>query len=146
MPSESPDPSSLAGRLAQLAAYFPTESVRTGERTVSTRLPVRAALLGATGALRIGAIAYAVDVATGQSMGMAALESDRWVVTTDMDIAVLRPPSDGFVQVDAEVVRAGETTVVSTFALRDGRGDVVGGGTATGRPFPFTFDRALLGM
>ncbi len=143
MPSELP----AAVKLAQLAAYLPTESVRTAEHTISTRMPLRPALLGATGALRVGAIAYAVDVATGQAMGQAALTSDRWVVTTDMDIKVLRPLTAGQLRVDAEVVRAGETTIVSTFALCDDvSGEVVGGGTATGRPFPFTFERSLLEM
>jgi uncharacterized protein (TIGR00369 family) len=136
----------MAKNLARLAAYFPTESTRTGELTVSTRLAVRDALLSETRALRMGAVAYAVDVATGQAMGMAALAGDRWVVTTDMDIRLIRPVDSGELRVDAEVVRAGETTVVATFTLHDGQGAVVGGGTATGRPFPFTFDRALLGM
>ncbi len=129
----------------RLAAYFDTESLRTGEQTVSVWLPVRDDLLDSGGALRTGAIAYAVDMATGMAMGLAVLGDDRWVVTTDMDVRVTCPVTAGAVRVDAEVLRAGATTVVSAFTLHDeSTGSPIGGGTCTGRPFPFEFDRALL--
>ena len=141
MPSDSPQPP----QGARLAGYFATESVRTGEQTVSSWLPVRPGLCDEAGALRVGPIAYTVDMATGMAMGLAVLADDRWVVTTDIDVRVLVPVTAGALRVDAEVVRAGATTVVSAFTLHDeGTGRTVGGGTATGRPFPFEFDRALL--
>ena len=44
-----------------------------------------------------------------------------------------------------EVLRAGATTTVASFELHDdATGRPVGGGTATGRPFPFDFDRSYL--
>jgi hypothetical protein len=45
--------------------------------------------------LRIGPTTYAVDVATGLAMGLAVLERDRWVVTTDIDVHVTEPVTDG---------------------------------------------------
>jgi acyl-coenzyme A thioesterase PaaI-like protein len=142
-----PSASSARTNLDRLGRYFDTESVRTGEGTMSTWLPVRPALYGPTGTLRMGPLAFAVDVGTGRAMGLAALASDRWIVTTDMDIRQVTPVVSGPLRVDAEVVRTGETTVVSVFSLHDEHtGRAVGGGTATGRPFPFEFDRAILEM
>jgi acyl-coenzyme A thioesterase PaaI-like protein len=143
VPSDSPS----RANLDRLGRYFDTESERTGETTMSTWLPVRLALHGPTGTLRMGPLAFAVDVGTGRAMGLAALDSDRWIVTTDMDIRLATPVVTGPVRVDAEVVRTGATTVVSVFTLHDEHtGQNVGGGTATGRPFPFDFDRAILNM
>jgi uncharacterized protein (TIGR00369 family) len=131
--------------IARLAGYFTTESMRTGEREVSTWLPVRDDLRDRGGALRIGPITYSIDVATGLAMGVAVLADERWVVTTDVDVRVVTPVTAGPLRVDAEVLRAGATTVVSGFTLHDeSTGQIVGGGTCTGRPFPFEFDRKLL--
>jgi uncharacterized protein (TIGR00369 family) len=134
--------------IARLAGYFATESMRTGEREVSTWLPVRDDLLDPSGALRIGPITYSIDVATGLAMGVAVLADEQWVVTTDVDVRVVTPVTaltGGPLRVDAEVLRAGATTAVSAFTLHDeGTGQIVGGGTCTGRPFPFEFDRKLL--
>jgi acyl-coenzyme A thioesterase PaaI-like protein len=131
--------------IARLAGYFTTDSMRTGESTVSTWLPLRDDLLDPGGALRIGPVTYSIDVATGLAMGVAVLSDERWVVTTDVDVRVVTPVSTGPLRVDAEVLRAGATTAVSAFTLHDeGTGQIVGGGTCTGRPFPFEFDRTLL--
>jgi uncharacterized protein (TIGR00369 family) len=131
----------------QLADHFGTVSTRTGERTVSTVMDVRDDLRDAGGALRMGAAAYAVDVATGQALGLAVVDQDLWVVTTDLDCHLVAPVVDGPLRVEAEVVRAGATTAVARFSLHDdGRGGVVGGGTVTCRPFPFEFDPAILQM
>ena len=119
--------------------------MRTGDSAVSTWLQVRDDLRSAQGDVRIGPIVYSVDVATGLAMGVTVLADERWVVTTDLDIRLLTPVKTGPVRVDAEVVRAGATTAVSTFTLHDeSTGQLVGGGTCTGRPFPFDFDRAQL--
>ncbi len=119
--------------------------MRTDESAVSTWLLVRDDLRDANGALRIGPIVYSVDVATGLAMGVTVLADDRWVVTTDVDIRLITPVTNGPLRVDAEVLRAGATTVVSAFTLHDeSTGRIVGAGTCTGRPFPFEFDRALL--
>jgi uncharacterized protein (TIGR00369 family) len=131
--------------MPDLASYFGTETLRTGETTASTHLTVHDDLRDRGGALRAGAIAYAVDVATGLAMGLAVLDRDLWVVTTDLDVDVVAPVRDGPLRVDGEVLRAGATTAVSAFTLHDeGAGRLVGGGTCTGRPFLFEFDRALL--
>lgn len=131
----------------QLADHFGTVSTRTGERTMSATLDVRDDLRDAAGALRMGVVSYAVDVSTGQALGLAVLEQGLWVVTTDMDVHVVDAVVDGPLRVDAEVVRAGATTAVAWFSLHDeGAGCEVGGGTVTCRPFPFEFDRGILEM
>ncbi len=133
------------GQGARLAGYFATESIRTGESAVSTWLQVRDDLRDAHGDVRIGPLVYSVDVATGLAMGVTVLADDRWVVTTDVDLRLVTPVKDGPVRVDAEVLRAGATTAVSAFTLNDeSTGCIVGGGTCTGRPFPFDFDRTML--
>jgi len=128
-----------------LSALFGVVSVRTGDRSVSTTLEVREALQDRRGGLHLGAITYTADMATGLAMGTAVLERDLWVVTTDLDVHLIAPVTAGPLRIEVEVLRAGETTVVSAFSLHDdGLGRSVGGGTATGRPFPFSFDRSLL--
>lgn len=119
--------------------------MRTGESAVSTWLEVRDDLRDAKGDVRIGPIVYSVDVATGLAMGVTVLADERWVVTTDVDVRLVTPVKNGPVRVDAEVLRAGATTAVSAFTLNDeSTGHIVGGGTCTGRPFPFDFDRGQL--
>ncbi len=128
-----------------LAMLIGAVSVRSGDSTVSTTLGVRDSLVDGHGSLRIGAITYAADLATGLAMGAAVLDRDRWVVTTDLDIHLTTPVKTGPLRIEVEVLRAGETTTVSAFSLHDDElGRSVGGGTATGRPFPFEFDRTLL--
>jgi uncharacterized protein (TIGR00369 family) len=128
-----------------LAAYFGTSSIRTDATTVTTRLAARDDLRDRQGNLRVGAATYAVDLATGLAMGLAVLERDMWVVTTDIDVHVTVPVTDGPLRIEVEVLRAGATTTVSAFELHDdATGRSVGGGTATGRPFPFEFDRSYL--
>jgi acyl-coenzyme A thioesterase PaaI-like protein len=62
-----------------------------------------------------------------------------------MDVRVTTPVRAGSLRVDAEVLRAGGTTVVSAFTLHEeSTGRPVGGGTCTGRPFPISFDRKYL--
>jgi uncharacterized protein (TIGR00369 family) len=130
---------------ARLAGYFNTESVRTGDHAVSAWINVRDELCDENGVLRTGPILYTIDMGTGLAMGLAVVADDRWVVTTDMDVRVTTPVTAGSLRVDAEVLRAGATTVVSAFTLHDeSTGRAVGGGTCTGRPFPISFDRKYL--
>jgi uncharacterized protein (TIGR00369 family) len=133
------------GQGARLAGYFATESMRTAQSAVSAWLQVRDDLRDAHGDVRIGPIVYSIDVATGLAMGVTVLADERWVVTTDVDVRLVTPVKDGPVRVDAEVLRAGATTAVAAFTLTDeSTGRVVGGGTCTGRPFPFDFGRGQL--
>jgi uncharacterized protein (TIGR00369 family) len=119
--------------------------VRTGEHAVSAWINVRDELCDDAGALRTGPILYTIDMGTGLAMGLAVVSDDLWVVTTDMDVRVNSPVTAGSLRVDAEVLRAGATTVVSAFTLHDeSTGRTVGGGTCTGRPFPISFDRKHL--
>jgi uncharacterized protein (TIGR00369 family) len=128
-----------------VSSYFPTVTIRTGEKSLSTRLERRDGLRDGTGALRMGAAMFAVDVATGIASGVTVLERDMWVVTTDLDVHLTAPVDTGPLRVEVEVLRAGATTVVAAFSLHDdGAGHPVGGGTATSRPFPATFDRSRL--
>lgn len=129
----------------RLAGYFGASSLRTDTTTVTSRLPVRDDLLDPLGNLRIGPTTYVVDVATGLAMGLAVFERDMWVMTTDIDVHITVPVTNGALRVEVEVLRAGATTTVASFALHDDlTGRLVGGGTATGRPFPFDFDRSYL--
>lgn len=133
--------------MQDLAAHFGTETVRLDEHSVSTRLRLHDDLRDHGGALRAGAVAYAVDVSTGLAMGLAVVDRDRWVVTTDLDLTLVVPVLSGPLRVRSQVLRAGDTTAVSAFTLHDEGADrVVGGGTCTGRPFPFEFDRSMLEM
>jgi uncharacterized protein (TIGR00369 family) len=129
----------------RLAAYFGATSLRTDATRVTTRLPVRDDLRDRQGNLRIGPTIYAVDVATGLAMGIGVLDRDMWVVTADIDVHVTEPVTDGPLRAEVEVLRAGATTAVASFELHDDTtGRSVGGGTATGRPFAFDFDRSYL--
>jgi acyl-coenzyme A thioesterase PaaI-like protein len=131
--------------LRDLSQMIPAVSVRTGDSTVSTTLEVSDSLLDDHRSLRIGVIAYTADIATGLAMGAAVLERDLWVVTTDLDVRLTTAVRAGPLRMEVEVLRAGETTAVSSFSVHDdGLGRSVGGGTATGRPFPFKFDRTHL--
>ena len=142
MPTGKRENASPSRDLAQLIGAV---SVRTGDSTVSTTLGVRDSLVDEHGSLRIGVISYALDLATGLAMGAAVLDRGMWTMTTDLDVHLTTPVRTGPLRAEVEVVRAGQTTTVSSFSLHDdGLGRSIGGGTATGRPFPFEFDAAPL--
>jgi acyl-coenzyme A thioesterase PaaI-like protein len=142
MPAGEGDNASPARDLRNLIGSV---SVRTGDSAVSTTLDVRDSLLDENGSLRIGVISYTVDLATGLAMGSAVVDRGMWTMTTDLDVHLTTPVKTGPLRVEVEVLRAGQTTTVSAFSLHDdGLGRSVGGGTATGRPFPFEFDRTML--
>ncbi len=141
MPDDLSDPESEPN----LSAYFGARTIRADETTLSTRLEVRDQLLDDSGALRIGAVTFAVDVATGIAAGVAVLDRDMWVVTTDLEVHLTAPVTVGPLRVDVDLLRAGATTAVAAFSLHDEGADrAVGGGTATGRPFAFEFERRFL--
>ncbi len=128
-----------------IARYFKTTMFVGSDGRCRATLPVRPDLADLAGALRLGAVAYAVDVATGICSGVAVVDRGLWIVTTDIQLEMVRPITDGPLVVDASTVRAGETTVVCEFELTDGSdGSVVGGGTTTNRPFPFEGDGIAL--
>ncbi len=142
MPPGERDNASPTRDLAQLIGSV---SVRTGDSTVSTTLDVTDSLRDENGSLRIGVISYTVDLATGLAMGSAVVDRGMWTMTTDLDVHLTTPVRTGPLRVEVDVLRAGQTTTVSAFSLHDdGLGRAVGGGTATGRPFPFEFDRTIL--
>ena len=96
--------------------------------------------------MRIGVISYTLDLATGLAMGAAVLDRGMWTMTTNLDVHLTTPGEERgpFAPRSRWCVRV-ETTTVSSFSLHDdGLGRSVGGGTATGRPFPFEFDGTLL--
>ena len=131
--------------MSDLAAYFATESTRTGDTTVTSRIALHPGIADAGGAMRAGAVAFAVDMCTGLALGLAVVDRGLWVVTTDLDVDLVAPLVAGPLRIEAEVVRASATTAVSTFTLHDdGTDQSIGGGTCTGRPFPFEFDHDML--
>lgn len=141
MTGEPEDPDEVKS----LYGYFPAVTFRADEQSLSTRLDLRDDLRDGGGALRVGGVTYVVDVATGIAMGVAVLDRDLWTVTTDLDVHMTAPVTVGPLRVDVEVLRVGATTAVAAFSVHDeGDGRQVGGGTATGRPFPFNFDRSNL--
>lgn len=128
-----------------VAPYFAAVSVRTAASDVTSRIGVLDALRDGCGGLRIGVVTYLADIATGLASGLAVIDRDLWVVTTDLDVHLTESVVEGPVRVDASVVRAGATTVVAALTIHDdGVGRRIGGGTATFRPFTFDFDRAIL--
>jgi uncharacterized protein (TIGR00369 family) len=121
-----------------VARYFKTTMLVGSDGRCRATLPVRPDLVDSQGGLRLGAVTYAVDVATGICSGIAVVDRDLWIVTTDIQVELVRPLVGGPLQVDATTVRAGATTVVCEFTLTDlADGTVVGGGTTTNRPFTF---------
>jgi uncharacterized protein (TIGR00369 family) len=121
-----------------VARYFKTTMWVGSDDRCRATLPVRPDLLDADGGLRLGAVTYAVDVATGICSGIAVIERGLWIVTTDIQVEMVGSVVEGPLAVDAATVRAGATTVVCEFTLTDlADGRVVGGGTTTNRPFPF---------
>src|SRR4051794_17405332 len=124
-----------------LSSYFAYEISRPAEGTFSARLPLHDGLRDAAGALSAGVATFAADLATGGAMEWAVADSGMWVVTSDLDLGLIAPVVKGPLRVDAEVLRAGRTRVVSRFVLHDEEaGRVVGGGTATARPLPYAGD------
>jgi uncharacterized protein (TIGR00369 family) len=128
-----------------LADHFATESTRHPDDHVSARLRLHPGLADDAGAMRFGAVAYAVDVGAGLACGLSVVDQGLWVVTTDMDVRLTAPVLVGPLLVDTHVLRSGATTAVATFTMEDEGADrIVGGGTCTCRPFPYEFDPALL--
>lgn len=128
-----------------LSEHLRPRTLRHDDGHLSTRLDDHGDLRDGAGDVLLGAVMFAADVATGIQSGLAVLERDLWIVTTDLAVHLAEPVRTGPVRVDAEVVRVGATTVVARCEIwDDGEDRRVGAGTATGRPFTFDFDRRLL--
>jgi hypothetical protein len=68
-----------------LSSWFDLEARHEGDLRITTWIPVRPDLCGQDGALRLGALAFAVDSAVGMTAGFSALPN--WVVTTAVPVA-----------------------------------------------------------
>lgn len=98
-------------------------------------LPWCAEVAAADGGTRIGVLATLVDV-VGGGVAMRAAPGRR-VVTADLAVQRIRPPTASWVEAELEVLRRGRSTLVADIALHDvgepgrDRGPMVGCGTLT---------------
>lgn len=98
---------------AELAEVEPVGSGR-----LIGRAPVAPHLRNAVGGMRTGALLTLIDFAGGFDAGLASLP-DGWVVTTSLHARLLTPAHVGPLRVDAEVARAGRSSVVTPVTVRD---------------------------
>lgn len=109
-----------------LSAWFDLSARHEGDLRVTTWVPVRDDLRGADGAVRLGALAFAVDSAVGMASGFSALPN--WVVTTDIDLRLFADARVGPLRIEATPLRAGRTQVLAEARLHDeGQGDLLVG-------------------
>ena len=105
---------------AELAEVEPV-----GSGKLIGRAPVAPHLRSAAGGMRTGALLTLVDFAGGFDAGLASLP-EGWVVTTSLHARLLATHHVGPLRVDAEVARAGRTSVVTPVTVHDeGAGDAV---------------------
>src|SRR6188472_3013729 len=74
-----------------VARYFKATMMRRADGVFQGTLPLRPDLLDGSGALRLGALTYLVDVATGICSGVAVVERNLWIVTTDIQLEMIEP-------------------------------------------------------
>jgi len=99
--------------------------------SVTNWLTARPGLTDPLGNLRLGAVTFVADGAGGLACGLACPEG-RWVVTTDLEVRLVRPITSGRVRIHGRTVRAGATTVVATLDLTDdATGEALGTGSIT---------------
>jgi uncharacterized protein (TIGR00369 family) len=99
--------------------------------SVTNWVTARPGLADPLGNLRLGTITFVADGAGGLAGGLVCPD-DRWVVTTDLEVRLVRPVREGRVRIVGRAVRAGSTTVVCDLDLfDDGSGDRVGVGSIT---------------
>lgn len=115
------------------AARSVTDFVRAGLAEVEPagsgrlvgRAPVAPHLRSAAGGMRTGALLTAVDFTGGFAGGLAALP-EGWVVTTSLHARLLDVVHTGPLRLEAEVARAGRTSVVTPVTVHDeGAADAV---------------------
>ncbi len=113
-----------------LSAWFELAARHDGDLRVTTWVPVRDDLRGDDGAVRLAALAFAVDSAVGLSAGFSALPN--WVVTSDIDLRLFADVRVGPLRTEAATLRAGRSQVLVEARLYDeGQGDLfVGHATA----------------
>lgn len=113
-----------------LSAWFDLIARHEGDLRITTWVPVRDDLRGADGAMRLGALAFAVDSAVGMTAGFSSLPN--WVVTTDIDLRLVADARVGPLRIEAATLRAGRSQVLAEARLFDeGQGDLpVGHATA----------------
>lgn len=100
-----------------LSSWFDLSARHEGDLRITTWVPVRPDLLGADGAVRLAAVAFAVDSAVGMTAGFSSLPN--WVVTTDIDLQVFADVRVGPIRTEAETLRAGRTQVLAEARLYD---------------------------
>lgn len=99
--------------------------------TVTNWITARPALADPLGNLRLGAITFVADGAGGLAGGLACPDGS-WVVTTDLEVRLVRPVPSGRVRIVGRTVRAGSTTVVCDLDLfDDASGERLGAGSIT---------------
>lgn len=100
----------------------------TGERSAErtrNRIDVTPGLLGSAG-VRLGVLATLVDV-TGAAIALTSVTPD-WIATADLGVHLIRPITEGIVEVDCEPLRVGVGSVVVTARIHDGEGTLCGTG------------------
>lgn len=109
-----------------LSAWFDLSARHEGDLRITTWVPVREDVLGPGGAVRLGALAFAVDSAVGMTSGFSALPN--WVVTTDIDLRLFAEARVGPIRIEAAPLRAGRTQVLAEARLYDeGQADLLVG-------------------
>jgi uncharacterized protein (TIGR00369 family) len=108
----------------QILRYLRLEQEYLADGGVRVRVPVLSDLLDAAGAMRLGALAPACDLAAG-ALSNREVAPD-WVATLDFKLHLAQPATSGHVDAEGHVLRAGRNTVLSEMVLTDPAGAVVG--------------------
>ena len=128
-----------------IASWFNTWSIRSEDDRVATHCDIRPSLCRPDGSVSPAVVLFTADVACGIAAGLAVQSKGLWTVTTDLHVEMTGPITGSVLRVESEIVRAGATTVVARFVVRDAdRGEVVGGGTGNFRPLQAEFDPSWL--
>lgn len=107
-----------------LSAWFDMAARHDGDMSISTWVAVRPDLCGSDGAMRLAAMAFAVDSAVGMSAGFSVLPN--WVVTSDMDLRVFAEARVGPLRTEARPLRVGRSQALAEAWLYDeGQGDLL---------------------
>ncbi len=107
-----------------LSTWFDMAARHDGDMRISTWVAVRPDLCDADGAMRLAALAFAVDSAVGMSAGFSVLP--KWVVTSDMDLRVFADARVGPLRTEARPLRVGRSQALAEAWLYDeGQGDLL---------------------
>jgi uncharacterized protein (TIGR00369 family) len=108
----------------QILRYLRLEQEYLADGGARVRVPVLDDLLDAGGAMRLGALAPACDLAAG-ALSNREVAPD-WVATLDFKLHLAGLVTGGHVDAEGHVLRAGRNTVLSEMVLTDTGGTVVG--------------------